>query len=89
MELLKEIDKYKELLDLKDSLDEQTKANNKAIEEAKQRMKNAPVSAGAASNTSCRRKSATARNQRKHFWNWSSRRELRSSECCVTRDLGI
>lgn len=38
MELLKEIDKYKELLDLKDSLDEQTKANNKAIEEAKQRI---------------------------------------------------
>ena len=39
MELLKEIDKYKELLDLKDSLEEQTKANNKAIEEAKQRRR--------------------------------------------------
>ena len=38
MELLKEIDKYKELLDRKDSLEEQTKANNKAIEEAKQRI---------------------------------------------------
>lgn len=38
MQLLKEIDQYKELLDKKDELAEQTKANNKAIEDAKQRI---------------------------------------------------
>lgn len=38
MQLLQEIDKYKELLDRKDELAEQTKENNKAIEEAKQRI---------------------------------------------------
>lgn len=38
MQLLQEIDQYKELLDKKDELAEQTKANNKAIEDAKQRI---------------------------------------------------
>lgn len=38
MQLLQEIDQYKELLDKKDELAKQTKANNKAIEDAKQRI---------------------------------------------------
>lgn len=38
MELYNKIDEYKELLDRKDALEEQTKANNAAIEELKKQI---------------------------------------------------
>lgn len=95
MELLKEIDKYKELLDRKDSLEEQTKANNKAIEEAKQRISQMMIDEECPSISRggfkyiLQEKVCYSKNQRKRFWNWSSRRGLPSSEYCVTRGWGI
>lgn len=45
MDILKLIDDYKELLDRKDDLAEQTKANNKAIEDARNELSQAMIDA--------------------------------------------
>lgn len=48
MEILALIDSYKELLDRKDELAEQTKENNKAIEEARNALSQAMIDAESA-----------------------------------------